>query len=108
VKEIEQQIADIKVSILEAAASLRNAKKQKITTLNQRFDTALNKLGFLPDKEKFYQDIARQKQIKEKLYMYLLQKMRKLQLRQYLLNPITKQWTMQVLHLFQLNPKQLK
>ena len=74
VKEIEQQIADIKVSILEAAASLRNAKKQKITTLNQRFDTALNKLGFLPDKEKFYQDIARQKQIKEKLYMYLLQK----------------------------------
>jgi capsular exopolysaccharide synthesis family protein len=74
VKELEQQIADIKVSILEAAASLRNVRNQQIATLRQRFDSSLNKLGYLPEKEKFYQDLSRQKQIKEKLYLYLLQK----------------------------------
>lgn len=74
VEEIEEQIKQIKASILEAAASLKNIKKEKLKTFEDRFNTALGSLSTLPDKEKFYQDIARQKQIKEKLYLYLLQK----------------------------------
>ena len=74
VAEIETQITQIKASILEAAASLKNIKKEKLKTFEDRFNTALGSLSTLPEKEKFYQDIARQKQIKEKLYLYLLQK----------------------------------
>lgn len=74
VKEIEEQIQQIKASILEAAASLKNVKKEKLKTFEDRFSSALGNLSVLPEKEKFYQDISRQKQIKEKLYLYLLQK----------------------------------
>ncbi|MCU0321213.1 MAG: polysaccharide biosynthesis tyrosine autokinase [Chitinophagaceae bacterium] len=74
VKEIEEQIKQIKASILEAAANLKSIKKDKLRTFENRFSTALGNLSGLPEKEKFYQDIARQKQIKEKLYLYLLQR----------------------------------
>jgi capsular exopolysaccharide synthesis family protein len=72
--ELDNELNEVKASILEAAASLKNAKKLKIKNYTDKYDTDISKLSTLPDREKVLQDINRQKQIKEKLYLYLLQK----------------------------------
>lgn len=72
--ELDNEIKDIKASILEAAANLKNAKKLKIENYSSKFTNDMGKLSSMPDKDKLQQDIIRQKQIKEKLYLYLLQK----------------------------------
>lgn len=72
--ELDNEIKQVKISLLEAAANLRNAKNAKIKTFNSRFTTDMGLLSTVPDKERIRLDLNRQKQIKEKLYLYLLQK----------------------------------
>jgi capsular exopolysaccharide synthesis family protein len=72
--ELENQILQLKQSILEAGAILKQSKKLKISTYENRSDVDMEKLGSLPDKELELININRQKGVKEKLYLYLLQK----------------------------------
>ncbi len=72
--EIENELKELKANILEAAANLKNAKKLKIDSYTNKFNTDMGKMSIIPEKDKLQQDIIRQKQIKEKLYLYLLQK----------------------------------
>jgi len=72
--ELENQILQLKQSILEAGAILKQSKKIKISTYENRSDVDMEKLGSLPDKELALININRQKGVKEKLYLYLLQK----------------------------------
>ncbi len=72
--EIDNQIEQLKQSILEAGAILKQSKKLKISTFEGRSDVDMNKLSSLPDKELELLNINRQKGVKEKLYLYLLQK----------------------------------
>lgn len=72
--ELENQIIQLKQSILEAGAVLKQSKSLKISTYEGRTDVDMDKLASLPDKELMMIDITRQKGVKEKLYLYLLQK----------------------------------
>ncbi|MBX2931816.1 MAG: polysaccharide biosynthesis tyrosine autokinase [Chitinophagaceae bacterium] len=72
--EIDNQIEQLKQSILEAGAILKQSKKLKISTYEGRSDVDMEKLASLPDKELELININRQKGVKEKLYLYLLQK----------------------------------
>jgi capsular exopolysaccharide synthesis family protein len=73
-EELINQIDNTKQSIYEAGASLKESKKLKIATFSGRSDVDMAKLEALPDKELMLIDINRQKGIKEKLFLYLLQK----------------------------------
>lgn len=74
IEELNNELNNVKANILEAATSLKNAKRLKISSFGNRFDTDLKNITAVPDKERQQQEIVRQKQIKEKLYLYLLQK----------------------------------
>lgn len=73
-EELMNQIENTKQSIYEAGASLKEAKKLEISVYAKRSDVDMVKLESLPDKELMLIDINRQKGIKEKLFLYLLQK----------------------------------
>jgi capsular exopolysaccharide synthesis family protein len=73
-KEIESQLKGLKGSILEAAENLKKAKQLRIDNFQTRTNEDMSKLAEMPDKEKGLQEISRQRQIKERLYLYLLQK----------------------------------
>lgn len=72
--ELDNQVSQFKQSILEAGAILKQSKLLKISTYDGRTDVDMEKLATLPDKELKMIEINRQKAIKEKLYLYLLQK----------------------------------
>jgi capsular exopolysaccharide synthesis family protein len=74
VKELESQLEKIRVSILE---DLSNITKNN-ATLNKAYqdqdDIVLSKLKTIPERERRYLEIMRQEGIKEKEYLFLLQK----------------------------------
>lgn len=72
--ELDNQILQLKQSILEAGNILKQSKNLKIKTFEGRTDVDMAKLASLPDKDLMQIVINRQKAIKEKLYLYLLQK----------------------------------
>ena len=72
--DLNNQLKETKTNILIAAANLIKAKELRIKTLQDRNTDDLGKLSQLPEKDKVTQDIQRQKAIKEKLFLYLLQK----------------------------------
>ena len=73
-QEINYQLKEIKANILIAASNLVKSYQLKIKNFEERKTGDLSKLFELPEKDKISQDIIRQKAIKEKLFLYLLQK----------------------------------
>ncbi len=73
-KQIESDLKEVKQNILEASVNVKQAKLLKINNYLNRNKDDLQQLALLPDKELTLQDINRQRQIKEKLYLYLLQR----------------------------------
>jgi tyrosine-protein kinase Etk/Wzc len=74
IKAKESQIEKVRMSILEnlnnLTASARNLKSQT----NKEYASTLSNLGSIPSKKRALLEINRQQSIKEKLYLYLLQK----------------------------------
>ena len=73
-KEIESQLEKLRVSILE---DLSNLAKNNVS-LNKEYqdqtDIELSKLKTIPERERRYLEIMRQQTLKEKEYVYLLEK----------------------------------
>ena len=72
--EINTQIKDIKRNILKSLDNYINSLKSAIQEINQQVNKFDNQISSLPKKEKNIRKIGREQSVKEKLYLFLLQK----------------------------------
>ena len=73
-KQVVNDLKEVRQNILEATVNVKKAKLLKINNYLNRNREDMGQLSLLPEKELTLQDINRQRQIKEKLYLYLLQR----------------------------------
>mgnify|MGYP000374127635 FL=1 len=74
INSINIQLKEIKENILTTSVNLIKAGELKIKAYNDRKNQDIGNLSQLPEKEKTNQEINRQRQTKEKLFLYLLQR----------------------------------
>jgi capsular exopolysaccharide synthesis family protein len=72
--KLENQINSIRNSIVISLKNLKESLNIRMAQLRQKEKQYQNKLDNIPEFERLYREIARQQQIKETLYLYLLQK----------------------------------
>ncbi len=73
VVNVNNQIENIRASILSSLQNTTNALKISLRDLNFQESALNSKLSKVPTKEKIYRGIERQQTIKEQLYLFLLQ-----------------------------------
>ena len=74
VVRIDEQLKDIKNNIGQGLANLESSQKISLDALNRQDIRINSRLYSAPRQERQLRDIQRQQQIKESLYLYLLQK----------------------------------
>ena len=72
--EIETQIKDTKRNIIKSLGNYINSLKSAIQEINRQVNKFDNQISSLPKKEKNIRKIGREQAVKEKLYLFLLQK----------------------------------
>jgi tyrosine-protein kinase Etk/Wzc len=72
--KLENRIQSIREILKISLANLKKSLNIKLTQLRQKESLYKQKLDNIPEYERLYREIARQQQIKETLYLYLLQK----------------------------------
>ncbi len=73
-QNIQKQIQDIRAIIFESLLVFKNTINAQKQSASQRFDTYLQPLSSIPKRQRDELNLRRQKQIKDQLYLYLLQK----------------------------------
>jgi tyrosine-protein kinase Etk/Wzc len=71
---IESELTQLQSNIGETATNLKNSYRSAYSKSKSENDQILSNMSAIPRKEKKLLDIARQQGIKEKLYLYLLEK----------------------------------
>ncbi len=74
VVNINDQLLELRNSLTASLVNLKAAKKVQIKALNKYKKGISSKIAAVPKQERVYKEIQRQQQIKEALYLYLLQK----------------------------------
>lgn len=74
VRNIDRSIEDTRLKILRSLNNIRDSYKGALSTLETQNKTIRNQISSIPEKEKGSRDIARQQEIKQSLYLYILQK----------------------------------
>ena len=74
VVNIDDQLTSLKQNIKQGLNNLESNQKASVDNLTQQYGVFSSRVYAAPKQEKLVRDIARQQQIKEELYLYLLRK----------------------------------
>ena len=74
VQSIENKIDNLKGNLLVSLANVKRAYGLKIQIFNDRNSLYEDKMGLIPDKNAREMELKKQKELKERLYLYLLQR----------------------------------
>jgi capsular exopolysaccharide synthesis family protein len=71
---LEKNIEEARLRMLQTLGNIQNAYKTTISSLNRQNELIKGQIASIPAKEKQGRDRSRQQEIKQNLYLYLLQK----------------------------------
>jgi capsular exopolysaccharide synthesis family protein len=74
VAQMETQLALMRQNIITSVTSVSNSLKIAKSDMEKRYGMALSQRGDIPSQERQYREVARNKQLKERLYLYLYEK----------------------------------
>lgn len=74
VKDLESQLDDLRGKIMESINNIKEVYNKTYNTAYSQYAATVSKIRSIPEKEKELLEIERQQGIKEKLYLYLLEK----------------------------------
>lgn len=74
VGQMERQLALMRENIITSIASVSNSLKISKQDLEKRYGNVESQRGDIPSQERKYREVARNKQLKESLYLYLYEK----------------------------------
>jgi hypothetical protein len=74
IEKIDTQLYSIRTSLQKSLNNLKTSYEVRVSSYNNQFNRVNGELSSMPKFEREYRAIIRQQQIKESLYLYLLQK----------------------------------
>ena len=74
IRELDRQIVSLRNSLKSSLDNLERSARTELKTLRAKEQLYTSQLAKIPGYEKDYRDILREQQIKETLYLYLLEK----------------------------------
>jgi capsular exopolysaccharide synthesis family protein len=74
INAIENKLENMRTNVLISLANVKRAYGLRIQIFNERNNEYADKMGEIPDKNALEMELKKQKELKERLYLYLLQK----------------------------------